>query len=435
MTRFLSIILPLALCSGYALNTKADKPVEWNEAACQYYAYPVNDGNLPSLTPAPKGYEVFHLEHYGRHGSRWLIGEDKYALAESILEKADKYNKLTPSGKHLLEDIRKVNKASFHRQGELTPLGHRQHRQIAKRMTERYPEIFREGNYLNANSTTVIRCILSMANEMSEIEKLIPGMNVKMDASFYTQDTLNFTHVDTIAEKLTELAKPEIEKAFPKNTKDITAFSSKVFNDNGWATDSIDVLKVFKCIYEIASNAQSHDGLYDFKDLFTPEETYREMQERNAEWYLRSGNTKLTDNRPPYSQRHLLNNIIKSVDSTINSKHIGANLRFGHESVLLPLIVLMGVEGSDYETTDLSTLSDNWRCFDYFPMACNLQMVFYRPSNKKEYSVEDVLVKFLLNEKEVGIPVSTKQYPYYKWADVRKFFKDKLDSFPIKFKE
>ena len=30
------------------------------------------------LTPTPKGYEPFYMSHYGRHGSRWLIGEGDY---------------------------------------------------------------------------------------------------------------------------------------------------------------------------------------------------------------------------------------------------------------------------------------------------------------------------------------------------------------------
>ncbi len=36
------------------------------------------------------GYEPFHLEHYGRHGSRWLIGENDYKTPVRNLEKAER---------------------------------------------------------------------------------------------------------------------------------------------------------------------------------------------------------------------------------------------------------------------------------------------------------------------------------------------------------
>jgi hypothetical protein len=42
-------------------------------------------------------------------------------------------------------------------------------------------------------------------------------------------------------------------------------------------------------------------------------------------------------------------------------------------------------------------------------------MIFYK--NKKS----DVLVKFLLNENEVSVPVETKGFPYYQWNDVKTY--------------
>ena len=49
-------------------------------------------------------------------------------------------------------------------------------------------------------------------------------------------------------------------------------------------------------------------------------------------------------------------------------------------------------------------------------MCGNIQIVFFR--NRKG----EVLVKFLLNENEVGIPVDTDRYPYYRWEDVRSYY-------------
>ena len=46
--------------------------------------------------------------------------------------------------------------------GDLTPLGVRQHRGIAERMFQNYPEVFKGSPALSARSTVVLRCVLSM---------------------------------------------------------------------------------------------------------------------------------------------------------------------------------------------------------------------------------------------------------------------------------
>ena len=38
-------------------------------------------------TKAPKGYVPFYFTHYGRHGSRWLIGKDDYNRVLRPLQK------------------------------------------------------------------------------------------------------------------------------------------------------------------------------------------------------------------------------------------------------------------------------------------------------------------------------------------------------------
>ena len=44
-------------------------------SASNYVAY---RGPQKQLTPAPKGYKPFYLSHYGRHGSRYMIGKAAY---------------------------------------------------------------------------------------------------------------------------------------------------------------------------------------------------------------------------------------------------------------------------------------------------------------------------------------------------------------------
>ncbi len=55
------------------------------------------------------------------------------------------------------------------------------------------------------------------------------------------------------------------------------------------------------------------------------------------------------------------------------------------------------------------------------PMAANIQVIFFRKG-------DDVIVKFMHNERETKIPIESIDGVYYKWNDVRKFYMDILDN-------
>ena len=121
---------------------------------------------------------------------------------------------------------------------------------------------------------------------------------------------------------------------------------------------------------------------------------------------------------PQYEMIPILEDIIKKADAVLSgqSDHI-ADLRFGHDTCLGPLTVLMGLNGADKDPEDpydVKNCYQNWQT----GKASNLQLVFYR--GKK--GSDDILVKCLLNGREASLPVSTTQYPYYRWADFRDFY-------------
>ena len=126
------------------------------------------DRQLPdfSYTKAPKGYVPFYFTHYGRHGSRWLIGKDDYERVLRPLRKANEQGKLTAEGRKALQLLETFNKTTNKRLGDLTTVGERQHHGIGKRIAQHFPEIFLTKNLaIDARSTVVTRCILSMVAE------------------------------------------------------------------------------------------------------------------------------------------------------------------------------------------------------------------------------------------------------------------------------
>jgi hypothetical protein len=161
-------------------------------------------------------------------------------------------------------------------------------------------------------------------------------------------------------------------------------------------------------------------------DIFTPEEIYRIWKIGNAWWYIGWGASPATDSKMPYLQRNLLRKIIEQADSCIRLPKTNVHLRFGHETVILPLICLLDINGFGLVTDDLDCLVEKgWHNFRAFPMGSNIQFIFYRKSPKDR----NPLFKVLLNENEATLPLPAKQAPYYRWSDFRKYYLKKLDAY------
>ena len=259
-------------------------------------------------------------------------------------------------------------------------------------------------------------------------------MSTKMDATRAYQKLLAYNSNDTVAKNLSKEADKYVDE-YVETLPKPDAFYAKIFTDRQFVKDSIGERKIFGRIFDLAVNMQSHDDYESIFDVFTEEELNNEWLYKNADWYISAGNTPLTKNRVPFNQRFLLNNIIESADTAMVSPNISANLRFGHESIVLPLTVLMELNNAAYETTDLSTLADHWRNYEIFPMGSNIQIVFFRPENFTQPNPDDVLVKVMLNEAEATLPLTPYEGKYYHWKDVRDYYRNKLDSFSTRFEE
>ena len=142
---------------AFAMPLSAQSPLEDFKrditlSGSNYVAY---RGPQKQLTPAPKGYKPFYLSHYGRHGSRFMIGNKAYDVPYFSLLKAKQEGKLTAKGEETLAKVKLIREDAKGRDGELTPLGALQHQGIARRMMERFPEIFAGNTNIEARSTVV----------------------------------------------------------------------------------------------------------------------------------------------------------------------------------------------------------------------------------------------------------------------------------------
>ena len=90
------------------------------------------------------------------------------------------------------------------------------------------------------------------------------------------------------------------------------------------------------------------------------------------------------------------------------------------------LVCLLDLNKYGQQIADLEQLErKEWRSYRIFPMAANVQFVFYR----RDTNDSDIVFKVLLNEDEATLPLKTDMAPYYHWNDFKKYYLALLDSF------
>ena len=342
-----------------------------------------------ALTPSPKNYEPYYMSHYGRHGSRWLISDGNYSKPIATLKTAKEQGKLTPLGEKTLETIEAIYATANKRLGDLTTVGERQHHGIGKRMVQNFPEIFKIKNLkIDARSTTVNRCILSMIAECEELAAANPTAQIHNDVSESLQYYLNQPW-DGLVEKMGKKGDKEVADYTIKWTHP-ERLMKELFNDQQYVYNNVGAGSLMRQLFHVACNMQSHDTDLELFSLFTKEEIYDQWRLKNVGWYLDYGASPVSGGKMPFSQLNLLKNIIATA---INN---------------------------------LDELDKYWRNYRIFPMGCNIQLIFYRPKKGK---TGEILVKALLNEREAYLPIKTNQWPYYSWKELRQYYLNKIAAF------
>lgn len=425
----MAVLLSGATLTATAQQSRSDIHECWQRAGANYLAYP---GPQQRLTATPRGYEPFYLSHYGRHGSRYMIGEQAYGQPLRTLQRADSLGVLTATGQDALRKVALLCEEARGRDGELTELGAVQHRQIARRMMERFPEIFADSTNIDARSTVVIRCILSMENALQELVAMNPKLRIRHDASYHDMWYMN--QPNTMEKRVDrDDSIQSIFRAFWTKHTDYSHLMGTLFTDPTFLSPT-DGNRLGDQLAGLALSVQGTElrRTVSLRDLFTEDELYNYWQCKNIYWYVTFGPSPLTKGQMPFSQRNLLRKIISEADSCLLLDHPGATLRYGHDTMVMPLTCLLGLNGNDRQVDDLEQVDDaGWLDYKIFPMACNLQFVFYKKQGTRAASqrAEDILVKVLLNEDEAKLPIETKQWPYYRWSDVKQFCINKLAQF------
>ena len=410
------LLIPALLLLSVAAGAQTSKKAlvkDLGKTGGAYYAYPGPTQKV--LTPAPAGYEPIYISHYGRHGSRYLGENDAYEYAIHALDSAAKIGTLTSYGQSVLEKLKIGYADAYKRDGDLSKLGARQHREIAHRMYERFPSLLSQPMKVDARSSTVGRCMISMFNFCQEIQGLNPALDIHMDASkrdmpfVVSDDDIKLPKAPNAEQYLEQTAQLH-QKALRPARMMKTLFTEMPENGED----------LMGALYEITQDLQNVPELgISLYDLFTKDELFDAWNATNAFWMRYVG--MAPGATPRYlRQVPLRDSIVSVADRVIRSGKPALTLRFSHDSSVVPLAYLMGLKETQGCGTDLAHAYKKVSIDRIVPMAANIQLIFYR----KEGS-DDILVKFLLNENETTIPVKTDVSPYYHWSDVKRYWETK----------
>ena len=368
--------------------------------------------DAPALTKAPKGYKPFYISHYARHGSRYYWNNSLYLELDTIMTEAHEKGLLNAEGEKFYDQYKALYPEFMAGMGELTRVGWDQHQAIARKMYQSFPEVFKNGGHVRAISSLTGRCVISMSafcqalvqcNPKIDIyeqssRSILPGVKPDADENPYrvqaprarmTMDVSGFK-----PETQPVASNDEIVSRLFKSTEGLSRSSRRIYSN-------------LKNLYTSLPSI-GHEEL--LTGLFSPDELTAGWESSNLSSY-RNWYRDINVMKP------IVADILEQAKLVVDGKSDDiASLRFGHDTNLGPLTILMGINMPKEGVTDPNELKYYFQNYQ-IGKAANLQFIFYKSKKNPE-----VLVKCLQNGYEVQLPLDTDNYPYYKWTDFYNYY-------------
>ena len=289
--------------------------------------------------------------------------------------------------------------------GDLSRKGWKQQEALAERMYKNFPKVFPDGAEVRAWTSTSTRCVMTM----SAFCQGLKGMNPKIDLfenfgkvflpAILPQDSGNPFRDKNFEQ--TPVKIPETWAQYIARTIDSKAILSRLFQDADKAVAPDKQWDFVSYLWFYAMGMNSLDTDLDFTDLFTDDELIDLWKVDNFQFY-----TEIWPTHNGY--RPILDDIIDKADDRIATGRVGADLRFGHDYTIFPLMMLLDINGLGHDILSADEIP-YWSQSYNVPMGANIHFVFYRAKNKP------TLFKVLLNGEEARLPLATDNWPYYTW--------------------
>ena len=385
-------------------------------AACEMCYYEPSESES---TPAPKGYEPFYICHYGRHGSRYMSSSTETDAVRPVFEMAERCGLLTDAGKQYWKDLKAILEEQDGMVGMLTARGAMEHRGMGERMAKNFAQVFKgKRNKVNCVSSTSPRCLISMTNFTDALQENTRGIDFS-----YTTGPKHYAYLAYHPEvQEGVILSGNIEMDFRREESQPDELLRHFFNDLEKVKETIGDPYVFeRRLFQLSCMGQLTDYGKCLLEHFPSEVLIRNWEARNARFYVAYSNSKELPHYATDVATPLLKVMLGRMDEALKEgSATAADLSFGHDVTLMPLIAHIGIEGM-HEMLSFDEANAKWGAADFICMGSNIQFIFYR--NRKG----DVLVKILYNEKETSIPaLEASCGPFYRWEDLRNYLASSL---------
>ncbi|OCG07111.1 hypothetical protein A9G13_09015 [Gilliamella sp. wkB178] len=398
------------------------------------------------LTSVPKGYQAFYIDHIGRHGSRYISKAKYEDIAYNTLLLAEKEHQLTDMGKELLRQIAIIIQLNKNHYGELTDLGRQDISFISQRMLANNPSVFK-GQKLDVMASSSPRAkesakifiqvfstkypniqIMQQPDDEQTLLRFFdysPNYKAYKNSKAIKNEIKSLEHASQTIQMSDEIAK----KIFTYDFSSRLANGIEIVDFPSIKTDdfAIAIYQLYQELLAFPPQVLVNNNL-DLSMYFSTKEQIWFDTVVGVKNYLQIGPAFDNNGIQIKIAAPLLWNMIHTADAALADQKIDANLRFAHAETISPLATLLEIEGTRNVTDNLSEYPSVWHADKIIPMGANIQWIFYRSREANQ----PVLVKVLLNEQEVKIPVATNNYPYYRWQDVKQFYVNKLNKLGLK---
>lgn len=382
-------------------------------------------------TSPPKGYKPVFVEYVGRHASRFFTkpGSDAYLL--KIMNGADR----TLLGSEILIAIKRIDSIQHSQYGHITLSGRDELRGIGQRMRENYSSAW-QNRGIDIVWTDEIRTHQSEAAfmqgfgkyDLSEIHLSSPPDSLNDALRFFkiSPAYLKYKSGNFIKEKTDSLLQSGRSL---RVSRDVCGRIFKTY-------DTVSSWKITNALYdmycllpsikkEIAAKGWSEEAFTALHKAFSRADLQWLDIVNQAEDFYEKGPGEDINGIQIKIAVPLLADFLYSIEKEIRQPdYLDAKLNFTHAEAISPFATIMEIKQASHISSSVFDYAENWQADKIMQMGSNIQWILY--SNGKTY-----LLKVLLNEKEVALPISTDTFPYYQWEDVYRFYTAKLKAYGV----
>jgi len=388
-------------------------------------------GPAGGYTSPPAGFQPVFINYVGRHGARFMTKAGPDVEALRLLDAAEGGQGLTKVGLRVRWMVRRLCEIEKGQYENITLLGAEEQQAIGQRMLSRYPAVFK-GKGMDIAVTYKVRTQQS-ADAFLKAFAGYKGQRRLVRLADSLDAVLRFYDLSPAYQryKKSEGLKTALDSLDRdrRTGEAAAAVAERVFTP-GFRSGlkPADELRFAGNLYDLYSVQfslvrETKDSV-DLGIAFGASQLAWEDFVSGAQDFLEKGPGRDPLGIQVKVAAPLLVDFVKKMDEMVKRGAAAtggsdAVLRFTHAEAISPFATLLGISEASVPASDIYDYSKRWRVGDIIPLSANVQWIVY--SNGKEY-----LIKVLLNEREVKLPLGGGEGAFYRWEELRRYCLERL---------